>query len=183
MGFFAKLFGWTVDCTACGNRHARASFAGIRCPNPNCENHDRALAGSHTPPSIRSREPDWARRPPSVSFAHPISVEYQNAAGERRIFTAEKDSLRVRHAHMTLCVAPTGRRIALQWSRILNRASVEQALGLGSPEGGQGAAPAGRPGPTPHEQYVMRFHAHRRSTSPLYETLRRKYPEPLAGRG
>jgi len=168
MGFFAKLFGSVIDCEACGDRRAQASFGGTKCPNPNCVNYDRVYAQSAQAGSMaggarqRGGPAPWAAQP-SVQFANPIEVHYRNFEGESKTFTADRDSVRVRNAHISLCVAPTGTRIALKRDRISTPGLVEQVI------------EAQKSGPTPHEQYVMDYHARRGTTSALCDQLRAKY--------
>jgi len=172
MGFFAKLFGSIIDCESCGDRGARASLAGTRCPNPNCINYDQAhaqnvQAGSMASGARPSGGPGpWASQP-SVQFANPIEVQYTNFEGEAKTFTADRDSIRVRKAHVSLCVAPTGFRIALRRDRISNPGVVDQVV--------EQMVEAQKAGPTPHEQYVMDFHARNGTSSALCDQLRAKY--------
>ena len=105
---------------------------------------------------------------PAADFSTPLVVEYVNFRGERRTFTTDPASARLQGVHVSLRVAPSGRRIALKREKIVNRDAVEGTL--------QRAGRAGHDVPTPHEAYVMAFHERRGTTSALYTRLRMQYP-------
>ena len=98
----------------------------------------------------------------------PLAIRYRNFKGEEKTFTADIESMRRKHNHITASVAPTGERISLSRDRIQNLNEVEQAL----PEL---AEPAG-PRPTGRERQVLNYHKRRGTSSPLYEKIRAKYP-------
>jgi hypothetical protein len=99
----------------------------------------------------------------------PLAIRYCNFQGFEKTFTAEKESLRRKRNHIIARVAPTGEKIALSRDRILNLAEVDEAL----PQ----AVEPPRPGPTKRERQVLAFHRYHKSTSPLYEKIRAKYPD------
>jgi hypothetical protein len=171
MGFLARLFGWTVDCDACGDRQAKASFGGTKCRNSNCRNYDSAYAQSLELASTARRGGLAAFAGTPVEFKNPIRVDYTNFEGERKTFTADRDSIRVRNAHISLRVAPTGARIALKRDRI----STPNLDGVSASNSVEQAIQAAQSGPTPHERYVMNYHKQGGTTSALYEQLRAKY--------
>jgi hypothetical protein len=103
------------------------------------------------------------------SPARPLAIRYCNFQGFEKTFTADKESLQRKRNHITARVMPTGERIALSRDRILNLEEVEQALP-------QPAAPS-QPRPTARELRVLSFHKNHKSTSPLYEKIRAKYPD------
>ena len=80
----------------------------------------------------------------------------------------QADSAHRKKNHVSVKVAPQGRRIALSRDRILNLSEVEAAFP-------QRVAP-GQDWPTPRERQVMTYHKKRRSTSRLYENIRAKSP-------
>lgn len=134
MGFLAKLFGWPIDCPACGTRKARESFTGIHCPSEKCQhydpNHARSLAMKSAPSFSRgdSSQTAWATQPPRVHYPNPLRVQYVNFQGEQKVFVADRNSVRRRHAHLMVAVEPTGREIALNPEKIVNRQEVESAV-------------------------------------------------------
>jgi hypothetical protein len=91
-----------------------------------------------------------------------IQVRYQNYRGEEKTFSGDPRTLRRRHNHISLRVAPTGIRIALARKRILNLAELDALLSKT---------------PTSREQAIMVYHKKRGTTSPLLERLRMKYPD------
>jgi len=96
---------------------------------------------------------------------NPMAVEYVNFRDEQKTFTGDAASMRLGETHASMRVAPTGRRITLRLDRIRNRQEVEQA-----------APPVGGDMPSPREKRVLSYHQKRGTTSPLYESLRAKYP-------
>jgi hypothetical protein len=101
----------------------------------------------------------------------PLAIRYCNFQGFEKTFTADKESVRRKGNHINARVAPTGERIALSRDRILNLAEVEQAF----PQADAVEPP--KPRPTARERQVLGFHKKYKSTSPLYEKIRAKYPE------
>ena len=109
-----------------------------------------------------------APRRSDYSPARPLAIRYRNFQGQEKTFTAEKESLQKKNNHIIACVAPTGEKIALSRDRIQNLMEVEQAL----PQ----AVEPSQPRPTARERQVLNFHKKNKSTSPLYEKIRAKYP-------
>ena len=190
MGFFAKLFGLQTRCPACGAQWAKESFfSGVKCVSPDCRHYDRTYAAKVFKNPITAGCPacgtDWAKmasfsdikcvspscRHYDAAYAsgggkNPITIEYVNFRGEQKRFTGDADSMRIRGAHLTLQVGPTGRRIALKRDRISHRESVEQEVGEVASEM-----------PSSREKHVLRYHQKRGATSRLYKSLRAKYPD------
>jgi hypothetical protein len=158
MGFFDSLFGKT-KCPMCGTKGARTSGGRVRCPNPSCSFFDATLQ--------RRRPRSWGRA--DYSPARPLSIRYRNFRGQEKTFTADSESLRRKHNHIVARVAPTGRKIALLRDRIQNLTEVERALP-------QQDLP-GQSGPNARERQVLSFHKKHKSTSPLCERIRAKYPD------
>jgi len=159
MGFLSKLLGLTIRCPECGTPGAKDGFAGVRCQRAGCRFHDATYAAAVQ----RATEGGWAGAAP-VEFLQPITINYENFRGEAKTFVAEAGSIRVRGAHVSAAVQPTGRRIALKRDKIANLAEVDGVISTASR-------------PTPREQRVIEFHSRRGTTSALYEELRRKYPD------
>jgi hypothetical protein len=80
----------------------------------------------------------------------------------------DRESLRRKRNHIIARVAPTGERISLSRDRIQNLADVEDALSQRVEE-----VPHG---PTARERQVLAYHKKYKTTSPLYEKIRAKYP-------
>lgn len=154
MSFLDSLFGKT-KCPQCGTKGARVSKGRTRCPNPSCRYFDGALGRG------RPRRSDY-------SPAQPLDIRYRNFQGQEKTFTADQESLRRTKNHIIARVAPTGENISLSRDRIQNLSEVEQAVPQVSDD---------RPRPTARERRVLAFHKNHKSTSPLYEQIRAKYPD------
>jgi hypothetical protein len=163
MGLLDFLFGKT-KCPQCGVKGARTSEGRIRCPNPSCQYFDGSLGRGGVLRMGGTRAP----RRSDYSPARPLAIRYRNFQGQEKTFTAEKESLQKKNNHIIACVAPTGEKIALSRDRIQNLMEVEQAL----PQ----AVEPSQPRPTARERQVLNFHKKNKSTSPLYEKIRAKYP-------
>lgn len=72
--------------------------------------------------------------------------------------------------HIIARVAPTGENISLPRDRIQNLPEVEEAV----PHISEAVIQSR---PTARERRVLAFHKNHKSTSPLYEQLRAKYPD------
>ncbi len=181
MAFF-DLFSWETTCPRCGRRGARKSLlGGVKCPNRDCESFDMGLflkreqaeTGSQTSPSAPTQRyycnpqtGEAISRRLGQAFdpgEYQLVIQYVNFRGEEKAFIGDRRTLRQKRNHVSVRVAPTGTRISLSKDRIRNLAEVEMALR--------------RSFPSTKERRVLTFHARRRSTSPLYERLRVKYPE------
>jgi len=163
MGLFDFLFG-TSKCPRCGVKGARKSQGQTRCPNPSCPNFDIELRASQA-------RAGRIASPPRGDFSPlvPIEIRYRNFRGEEKTFTADSETLCRTRNHIIAQVVPTGERISLSRDRIQNLAEVEQAL----PQ----TAESRPQGPTARERQVLGYHKKHKSTSPLYEAIRAKYPD------
>jgi len=167
MGWFDFLKS-TVPCPACGTP-ARKSGNAVVCPNPMCRN----FAGDQPTPTSGGARPSAPSKPANAPRGQwhpqqPLTVRYRNFRGEEQIYTADADSCRRAQNHISLLVAPTGRRITLRRDRIANLSEIEAACA-------QRVAPD-QAWPTPRERQVLNYHKKHRTTSPLYERIRAKYP-------
>ena len=164
MGLFDFLFGKT-KCPQCGSKGARTSDGRTRCPNPSCQYFDGTLGRGGRLRFAGTRVP----RRTDYSPARALAIRYRNFQGQEKTFTADQESLERKRNHIVARVAPTGEKIALSRDRIQNLAEVEEAL----PQRGEST----RSGPTARERQVLNFHKKHKSTSPLYEKIRAKYPD------
>ena len=103
------------------------------------------------------------------SPARPLTIRYRNFRGEEKTFTADEESLRRKHNHIIARVAPTGEYISLSRDRIQNLYEVDGALP-------HDVAREPR-GPNARERQVLAYHKKYKTTSPLYESIRAKYPD------
>jgi len=69
--------------------------------------------------AIRSLAPD---------FDEPLQIEYTNFQSERKTFLLARNSVRRKNAHLTGAVSPSGKKISLACSRIVNWDEVEAQL-------------------------------------------------------
>jgi hypothetical protein len=164
MGLLDFLFGKT-KCPQCGTKGARTSNGQTRCPNPSCQYFDGSLGRGGVLRMAGSRAP----RRSDFSPARPLAIRYRNFQGQEKTFTAAKESLQKKNNHIIARVAPTGEKIALSRDRIQNLTQVEEALP-------QTVDPS-QPRPTKRERQVLSFHKKHKSTSPLYEKIRAKFPD------
>jgi|SRR6185503_4420039 hypothetical protein len=158
LDFLTSLFGGgqRIDCPHCGTAGARKTRDEvIQCKNPSCKFFDV----KHLPPV-----------PTRGGFVpkQPVFIRYVNFAGQKRDFSAERDSLVRKKNHIVAEVAPTGRKITLSRERIQNLHEVEAYMP--KPIDRTGSQPTGR------ERQILNYHANHGTTSPRYELLRAKYP-------
>jgi hypothetical protein len=166
MGLLDFLFGKT-KCPECGTKGARTSQGRTRCPNPSCQYFDGTLRGR----GGRHRNGRLlAPRRSDYSPERPLAIRYCNFQGQEKTFTTDQKSVMRRGNHIVARVAPTGETIALSRDRIQNLSEVEQALPpvVGAVQ---------QTGPNKRERQVLGFHKKHKSTSPLYEKIRTKYPD------
>ena len=102
--------------------------------------------------------------------SQPITIQYVNFQGQQKNFVADASTLKRSREHILAKVAPKGQQIALARRRIQNLYEVEQAL----PQGHRGEA--GESYPNGRERQVLGYHKKYKTTSPLYEKIRAKYP-------
>jgi hypothetical protein len=165
-GFIEKLLfgGERLSCPFCGTTGARKTSDGrIHCKSQSCPNFDPIFARSGRPVSL-APVPTSGRFQPAV----PLTIQYKNCAGQDRTFVVEKDSVVRKRNHLVAKVAPRGVNIALSRDRIQNLAEVEAQI----PE----SAKPSQPWPSARERQVLAYHKKHRSTSPLFEKVRAKYP-------
>jgi hypothetical protein len=179
MAFLDFLTG-KINCPRCGASGAKEEGGQILCPNPTCAYYAGAAAGSGQPSAGYSSGTSSApaRKPSPGRFAgalqggsgpaKTVTIRYRNYQGEEKEFSADADSGRRTKKRVSVCVAPKGVRISLAMDRIANWNEVDEALP-------QRVAP-GQSQPTPRERQVLAFHKKYKSTSPLYEQIRAKYP-------
>ena len=162
MGLLDFLFG-QLKCPRCGTKGARKSQGQTLCPNPSCPNFDISLRADQA-------RADRISSPAREDFSPlaPVEIRYRNFRGEEKTFTAETETLRRRHNHIVAQVTPTGERISLSRDRIQNLDEVERAVPT--------ITESQPTGPTARERQVLGYHKKHKSTSPLYEEIRAKYP-------
>lgn len=163
MGIFDKLFGGSSKSGSgnqCPNCGAMATVSGgkVRCTNPSCPNYER---GQSSTPTGRSRGGSFTPQ-------RPITIRYRNFRNEEKTFTSDASTIHRKQNHLSVQVVPSGERIALSRSRILNLSEVEASFPQRvSPE---------QNWPNPRERQVLNYHKKHGTTSALYEQIRAKYP-------
>lgn len=173
MSFLDWLTG-KIECPRCGTHGAKEINGSIHCPNPTCAYFSKTMGkGEAAKSSPMLSQPGafpggsssgQAAEVPTGSFA----IYYRDFKGQERTFMAQAASAQRHRNHIRVKVAPKGAQIVLSRDRILNLNDVEAAFP-------QRVAPR-QEWPTPRERQILNFHKKRRSSSPLYESIRAKYP-------
>lgn len=123
MGIFSK---WTI-CPVCRQKGAKQTLGSIRCPNPRCAKYDSRLI----PPSGAIVSQRRELKPLSGNFdpgPNSITIRYRNYLGEDRTYKADKTTLETKGEHITVCVVPTGKRIAFNKRFIANLKEIEDCI-------------------------------------------------------
>ncbi|MGE5325416.1 MAG: hypothetical protein ACM3NO_00130 [Deltaproteobacteria bacterium] len=170
MSFLDFLTG-KINCPRCGASGAKEEYGQIRCPNPSCAYYaGAAAAGSGSAPKGRSAFDRAAGQFTRGGFSpeKTVTIRYRNFKGEEKEFLADAESARRMAKRVSIRVAPKGVRISLARERISNWSEVDGALS-------HRVEPGQNP-PTPRERQVLAFHKKYKTTSPLYEQIRAKYP-------
>jgi len=176
--FIGDLLLGKTNCPLCGTPGSTKEGDRVRCLNPQCPNF--LLMPGQTPAQPRAPQPapqasqPQASQPapasgPGLGSARTIAIQYKNFQNQLKTFTADAGSLRRRKNHIVVRVAPSGKLITLSRDRIQNMAEVDQCL----PAHLRSDAPY----PTPKERQVLGYHKKHKSTSPLYEQIRAKFPD------
>lgn len=174
MGFLDSLLGKN-KCPNCGTPGAQITGAQVKCLNPLCtyfmfaqgRSEDSTASSQQSSQGTSTQAPQQRSATPS----RPINIQYVNFQGQQKTFTADASTLKRSKEHILAKVAPKGQPIALARRRIQNLSEVEQAL----PPGHRGAS--GEHYPNARERQVLSYHKKHKSTSPLYEKIRTKYPD------
>ncbi|HEV3315447.1 MAG TPA: hypothetical protein VG488_00710 [Candidatus Angelobacter sp.] len=164
MGFLDSLLGKN-KCPNCGTPGAQINGAQVFCLNPTCT-YFLGAQGRSEAPRPTAGSPQGKSSAPS----QPVTIQYQNFQGQQKTFTADASTLKRNREHILAKVAPKGQQIALSRRRIQNLHEVEQSL----PPGHRGEA--GESYPNGRERQVLGYHKKYKTTSPLYEKIRAKYP-------
>jgi hypothetical protein len=146
----------------------------VRCTNRACSFFDASWANrfeerKQAEPARPHRNPRTGERIAKSKAAKSfdpgggtIQVRYRNFRGEEKTFNGYPRTMRRRGNHISLCVGPSGVRLALARGRILNLDEVDALVSRT---------------PSAREQWIMAYHKKRGTTSPLLELLRIKYPD------
>lgn len=193
MGFFNALKDILggEKCPACGTPGARRSGSEIRCLNPVCQYFNPSFAPSAAPPQPPQQTPQaqppqgrpsgWSSAPSSTPSASgssqsgfgpapvgSVTIQYRNFQGQNKTFYADARSLHREKNHIRATVAPKNQQISLSRDRIQNLQEVERQM----PQ----RVEVGQEWPSKKERQVLNYHKKYKSTSPLYEKIRAKYP-------
>ena len=155
-------------CPECRTPGATKRFGRVKCRNSSCPNYDYgyALSAPNTSSSPGSSSLSRQFQGNFDPGSYRMEIRYRNFRGEEQSYTGDRRTLRRRGRHISICLAPTGRRasFALKW--ILSPSNAGDAA-----ESTEQAAPTGP------ERRVLNYHKNHHTTSPLYESLRKKYPD------
>ncbi|HVN10032.1 MAG TPA: hypothetical protein VMV61_13725 [Patescibacteria group bacterium] len=168
MGLFDFL-GKKCDCPICGRPNAWEARGKVKCWNKECPNYDAAYRREHAPVDVGSEafekvDSGWSGKFDPGEFR--VKVMYRTAQGENRYYEGDVRTIRDVRAHISMRIVPTGRRVAFDKSRVKNLEELKS----------HPASSFHDPKPTAAESKVLRAHSRRGTTSPLFETLRQKYP-------
>ena len=161
MGLFGFGEKKKITCPECRSRGAVKTMTSVKCPNSFCSHYDSSLLPSTDTLPTMSR-PGSVLRGSFNPGGNAVTVRYRNHCGEDAEYVGDRTSIRVRKMHVTIRVAPTGKRITLAKKFITNLAS------LPLPEPSQI--------PSAVERQILSYHSKRGTTSPRYAEARRKYP-------
>lgn len=201
MGFFNALKDILggEKCPACGTPGVRRSGSEIRCLNPVCQYFNPSFApsaGSPQPPQPpqesqaqppQGKPSGWSTAPAQPTQGKPsgwssssgagqsgpapagsVTIQYRNFQGQNKTFYADGRSLHRDKNHIKATVAPKSQQISLSRDRIQNLQEVEGQM----PQ----RVESGQDWPSARERQVLNYHKKYKTTSPLYEKIRAKYP-------
>ncbi len=164
MGFLDWVTG-KIRCPQCGTSGARETEGRILCPNPSCAYFDASGGQGGSVPQAETKSPGSG----SFTPARATTFLYKNHQGQEQTFTADAETAVRKGNHILMRVAPSGLQISLSRDRIQNLREVEGAFP-------QRVEP-GQTWPTPRERQILGYHKKNKSSSPLYEKIRSKYPQ------
>lgn len=158
-------------CQACRSHGALVSrwSSKVKCRNAACPNFD-----------IETQQRPFLPSSPAASVPlrgdfHPgsagVTLRYVNHRGEERSYTAERASVRQKGEHITAKLEPTGKRVSFSKKYLRNLAEVQTLVSR--------AAEADEiwRSLSAVEHQIVGYHRKRKTTSPRYEALLRKYPK------
>jgi hypothetical protein len=148
-----------IRCPECGTMGATKFLWMVKCPNPRCSRYDAELRAAA---EKRSKVPAGNFNPAQNA----IRIQYTNAEGQQRSYTGDKTTIRKRHNHISIVLAPAGRRCSFEIRRIADMSAIAASLPQEFGPAAEALSPADR--------QVLSFHRRRGSTSPRYEELQRK---------
>ena len=177
MGIFdtiANLFTESIQCPSCGTPGAKKSEDRIHCPKPGCVYYDPSRGLTYSPAPVqkemiaqdnpRARQTSW-----EASASSALVIRYVNFRNESKTFRVDPASVKRKSNHILAREQSSGLQITLSRDRIRNMAEVDLAL----PEKDR----SGVPRPSARELQVLGYHTKYKTTSPLYEKIRAKYPK------
>lgn len=144
----------TIRCPHCGTHGATKFLWMVKCPSSRCRHYDAALAKEH----------ERRHRVPTGNFnpgPNAIQVQYTNYEGEKKTYTGDRTTVRKRNNHISLVLAPAGKRCAFEISRVSNMAALTPFIAA---DDALSAA----------DRQVLAYHRKRGSTSPRFQEVLRK---------
>lgn len=120
------LSNWVV-CPICRQKGAKKTLWSIKCPNPHCIKYDSRLIPSSgflatSQRKIKNLSGNFEPGP------NAITIRYRNYLGEDRTYEADRTTLRTKGEYITVCVVPTGKRIAFNKRFIGNLKEIEDYI-------------------------------------------------------
>ncbi|MFZ0635654.1 MAG: hypothetical protein WA755_07290 [Candidatus Acidiferrales bacterium] len=158
------LFDWmgsACACPLCRQKGAKRFGNKVKCASIGCANYDRDYA-EKSPQTLGAPAEPLARLSGNFSPANTIEIRYRNFRGDDQTYVGDASTIREVNQHVSVCLVPTGKRVAFAKKWLANLSDLQPR--------DSGPTPTGR------ERQVLSYHKKRGSTSPLYESLRQKYP-------
>ena len=172
MGLF-DAFGKEIVCPACGTPGAKKFFGTIKCRTMSCRHYDHDFAQQLDLGQGSMQQPSEVASAPRISTFHTgdfdpgayrVDIVYRNFRNEEHTYEGDVRTARWTRKHLSFCLSPTGKRVSFSSDRIRNLREVEHKI-------------RNSPMPNVNERCILNFHKRRGSSSPLYDSLRRKYPD------
>lgn len=159
------LFRKVQVCPECRSRGAVKALAGrVRCPSSSCKQYDPALLSQPAAGLRPAAGPSVERAGSFDPGSHRITIRYRNFQGDDVEFEADGRTVRFAKDHLSVCVVPTGRRIALAKKFIRNLNDLEPA-----------SETAARLSAV--DRQILGYHRKHGTTSARYEALLRRCPD------
>lgn len=148
-------------CPECRTKGAQKG----KCQNPQCSKYDATLTWA--PPTAAESKPLPNFQGSFDPGPNAVKVQYRNFQGEDRTFTGDPKFLLESEKALSFRVAPTGKWIHLQKKFVKNLSELKPSIPTGT---FNESIPYGV------DRQILSYHLKKKSTSPRFEELRRKYP-------
>ncbi|MFC1746085.1 hypothetical protein ACFL35_18985 [Candidatus Riflebacteria bacterium] len=93
-----------------------------------------------------------------------LEIKYKNFQEEKKTFIGDRRTVRDLGNFISICIVPTGYRCTFKKARISNSFDIKSVL-------------QNYPTPKGRDKQVLSYHLKRGTTSPLFEKIRRQFPD------